>query len=72
MENKCCCLKEQIRAARFALHELRLYLDTHPDDEDAQKEYCARNEKVMAMEKEYAECCGTRPWISDPWPWDYH
>jgi len=71
VENKCYCLREQIRAARFALVELRLYLDTHPDDEKAQQEYCERNARVLEAEKEYASCCGIDPWVSDPWPWDY-
>lgn len=65
-------MRDRIRAARFALHEVRLYLDTHPDDERAKREYKEREEKVLAAEKEYAlRGCAEKPWISDPWPWDF-
>lgn len=71
-----------INEASFAVDDVKLYLDTHPCDEDAmdyfQKYSRMRNEAL----KEYAEnygpltvdtviCSGPEKWnwINEPWPW---
>ncbi|MGN1458082.1 MAG: spore coat protein CotJB [Acutalibacteraceae bacterium] len=64
----------------FAITELHIYLDTHPNDAaaaDALAEYEAKSRKLTA---EYEEKFGPLTasgisgnrwaWISDPWPWN--
>lgn len=90
MSNNCCQTPEQqqlltrINHLSFAVVELLLFLDTHPNDcEEAKKDYfkfsCARKE---AME-EYARLYGPLTmdyimeneencwkWVFQPWPWE--
>ena len=47
-------LSQQIDAVQFAMWELHLYLDTHPDDISA-----------LALFKKYGVS-----WLKNPWPWD--
>ncbi len=65
------------QAASFAAWEMRLYLDTHPDDQQALalfRQLCRE-----AGEENYAtaflpdSCCNTTSWnwTNDPWPWEY-
>ena len=78
-----CCAKEemlqQIRCYDFAINELALYLDTHPEDE-----------KALCLHRKYArECkdlkdkyqkvygpltinfpCNKWRWLEEPWPWE--
>ena len=70
---------QEIRCLDFAINELALYLDTHPDDEKAlclHRKYC----------KEAKECkdkyqrvfgpltinypCNKWRWLEEPWPWE--
>lgn len=65
----------------FAMWELRLYLNTHPDDQEAlvllhklQTECCEPNYATTFLED--IPCTdGTRSplwrWTRDPWPWEY-
>jgi len=70
-----CCLM----AADFALHETRLYLDTHPCDEAAKaalKEYSAQAARLREeYERSYgpvtAQSVEAGCWVNDPWPWNY-
>ncbi len=65
----------------FAMWELRLYLNTHPNDKEAlmmlhklQENCCEPNYATTFLED---VCCtdGTRNpgwrWKNDPWPWEY-
>ena len=65
----------------FAMWELRLYLNTHPNDKEAlmmlhklQENCCEPNYATTFLEE---VCCsdGTRNpawrWTRDPWPWEY-
>ena len=61
------------RAAAFAAWELRLYLDTHPDCQQALKLYHQLCTQIS--QPNYA--CAFVPctsaawrWIDDPWPWE--
>lgn len=71
-------LLNKIDAVQFAMWELHLYMDTHPEDLAAlslYKKYEEKNEKLVA---EYEEQFGplfsnTDPgamWLKNPWPWD--
>ena len=78
-----CCEKEemlqQIRCYEFAINELTLYLDTHPEDEKAlclHRKY-AREAKELKdkYQKVYGPLtinypCNKWRWLEEPWPWE--
>jgi len=70
-----------INEISFALDDVGLYLDTHPEDKEAMEYYqkyrIQRNQAV----KEYEKCYGpltkysvvaddSWTWICAPWPWE--
>ena len=69
----------QIRAYDFAINELALYLDTHPDDQRAlclHKKYC---KEVKELKDKYQKVygpltinypCNKWRWLEEPWPWE--
>lgn len=69
-----------LSAVQFAMWELRLYLDTHPEDIGALKLYNKYEDKYYLLkdeyEKKYGPLMGTDgtpgiKWLKNPWPWDY-
>lgn len=75
-------LSGEVQALAFALVELKLYLDTHPNDTEAfqlfQRYAKAFEEKKAAYVREYgpldmvsAAGFDRWRWIDDPWPWEY-
>jgi spore coat protein JB len=72
----------ELQALDFVVHELVLYLDTHPDDaeafelykqyaamaKEARKEYTAAYGPLMNMDPGDT---GSYAWIKDPWPWNH-
>ena len=89
MMNMCDCDNDQketraemlkkIKCLRFAVIELGLYLDTHPDDNKALclhkkyakelKELCDKYQKVYGpLTIEYP--CNKWRWLEEPWPWE--
>ena len=72
-------LKEQLKCYRFAIIELGLYLDTHPDDEKA---ICLHNEytkRFKMLSEQYQKVygpltimypCKKWRWLEQPWPWE--
>lgn len=72
-------LKEQLKCYRFAIIELGLYLDTHPEDEKAlclHREYA---KKFKMLEEQYQKVygplsimfpCRKWRWLEGPWPWE--
>lgn len=72
----------KLRALDFAVHELGLYLDTHPFDQEtlslfrtlteqrkqAQAEYVRENGPLTMTE---AMKNGNYTWWEGPWPWQY-
>lgn len=82
MNNERTRLLDEIRAIEFMAIDLNLYLDTHPDDQRALKEYNSYTQQLMAMKDEYQRRYGPLSnfgtafsqfpwaWINDPWPWD--
>ncbi len=71
-----------LQAMDFALNELALYLDTHPEDEEALNLY--RQYQTMLAEGNQKFSTEQRPmthqmqvqhkhysWLDDPWPWEY-
>ncbi len=71
-------LLKRLSAAQFAMYELRLFLDTHPDNADALAMLEKYQSKSDALKKEYEEQFGpltlngfnSDDWLKDPWPWD--
>ena len=75
-------LMDRINAVSFAVDDVKLFLDTHPDDQNAlsyfHKYTKMRNEALQEYATYYGpltidttvESCGDRwNWINDPWPW---
>lgn len=76
-------LKNKIHALDFAIHEIVLFLDTHPRDQKAMqmlREYRRRRREAIAN---YESKCGSyiktvddvHPkdywnWVDSPWPWE--
>lgn len=70
---------ENIRCLDFAITELALYLDTHPDDEKAlclHRKYC---KQVKDLKDKYQKVygpltinypCNKWRWLEEPWPWE--
>lgn len=70
-----------IQMHTFALKDLNLYLDTHPNDENILKEFNNVNDSLTKLKKEYEDNYGplcinsvksdkNYTWINNPWPWD--
>ena len=74
--------KTELQAMGFAIQELALYLDTHPEDKEALALYRAYQKMNHKAMMEYSEKCGplnhkmpvddeNYSWLCDPWPWEY-
>ena len=72
-------LLQNIRCYEFAINELALYLDTHPEDKKAlclHKKYCNELKNLRDMyQKVYGPLTITYPcnkwrWLEEPWPWE--
>ena len=71
-------LTRKIAKAEFVLHDLALYLDTHPKDMQAIKHYELYKNRLEELNKEYEKLFGadkmirdnTWVWIDGPWPWE--
>ena len=74
-----CEMLKKIKCYQFAVTELALYLDTHPDDEKALclhnkyakelKSLCDKYQKVYGpLTIEYP--CNKWRWLEEPWPWE--
>lgn len=72
----------QLQAMNFAVSELGLYLDTHPEDQEAVDLFNQYVERYAAALSQYeqrfgsttqfgAALTGRYEWLHDPWPWDY-
>jgi len=74
-------LLEDIQTLDFTLVELNLYLDTHPDDLEAIKQFNTYTQKAKELRQQFEENFGplmhfghsysTHPWAwnEPPWPW---
>lgn len=72
----------EVQVLAFAVQELALYLDTHPEDTEAlelYRQYQQLYQKVsQAYEREKRPLSHAAPgqgdtyaWLDDPWPWEY-
>ena len=69
----------KIMSLNFAINDLALYLDTHPEDRNAIRMHCEYSEKQIELTKEYQRLYGpltinfmsdSWDWIDEPWPWE--
>ena len=71
----------EIMELSFAINDLNLYLDLHPEDEKMLEKFNELVEKSCKYEMEYVEKYGALEvidntsnkkfeWICSPWPWD--
>ena len=75
-------LLNKVRECTFALIDLNLYLDVHPDDQEKIRLYnnCSKQKETLTQEYEMSygpltldsEALDTYPWswIVPPWPWE--
>ena len=73
-------LLTQIAEARFACVELQLYLDTHPEDADAESDFNSYANALERLTAAYTETYGplenfgsaphdAGSWVYQKWPW---
>ena len=73
-------LMRSLMQANFILDDMKLYLDTHPEDEEGLKVFenarMQRDECLMEYEAKFgpitadsASTNGRWDWIDKPWPW---
>ena len=72
-------MANKIKGLEFAINELALYLDTHPNDEKAlclHRKYC---KEVKELKDKYQKVygpltinypCNKWRWLETPWPWE--
>ena len=77
MDKRAMCLR-RIASVDFALYELTLYLDTHPEDQNALRMREIYQNKRRELIAEYEAAFGpyvvtTDGWtgVDNPWPWDF-
>lgn len=73
-------LMKKIASVDFAVKDLNLYMDSHPNDMSVSKLLQKYQEKSKVLRKQYEEMYGPVTsnnmdenrwgWISNPWPWD--
>lgn len=78
-ENTRAEMLKEIKCLAFAIQELALYLDTHPDDEKAlclHNKYCREYRDLTdKYQKVYGPLtinypCNKWRWLEEPWPWE--
>ena len=74
-------LMRKIMEYGFALTDLNLYLDTHPDDKDSIATYSSLRDTYNSLTMDYVRRFGPLTanqvtsdnywtWISESWPWE--
>lgn len=72
----------EIQKVQFALVDLNLFLDTHPESEGAKKDFAALSSELKRLIWDYEKKYGPLTnfgsayfqnpdaWINSPWPWE--
>ena len=76
-------LMDTIKEVSFAVDDIKLYLDTHPDDKKAleffKEKVMIRNEALKEYAAQYGPltidtaedtCSRQWDWVMQPWPWE--
>ncbi|HHW02044.1 MAG TPA: spore coat protein CotJB [Thermoanaerobacterales bacterium] len=71
---------KEIQAVDFAVYELALFLDTHPDDRQALDDHNKLSRRSYQLKANYEEKYGPLrldslsqypyQYINEPWPWE--
>ena len=70
---------KKIKCYNFAIIELGLYLNTHPDDEKAICLHNSYNKTLRDLKDKYQKVygplsiyypCNKWRWLEEPWPWE--
>ena len=71
----------ELQTVAFVIQELALYLDTHPEDNEALEVYREMQKMYQTACVAYETKCGPLThktplegpyrWLDDPWPWEY-
>lgn len=81
MDERLAMLRE-IQELEFTAIDLNLFLDTHPNDQAALRDFYAVRDQLLAAIKRYEEVYGPLTvlgftpckypwqWIESPWPWE--
>ena len=74
------CMLYKIMEIDFAINDLSLYLDLHPEDSKIYEKFKMYTKKCMELKEEYAKNYGPLTlnqveaseyeWMKNPWPWD--
>lgn len=81
MNNRRAEMMRKIMMYGFAIDDVILFLDTHPDDCEARAYFERMRDAYKDLKKEYAEQFGPLhltdvdaekywTWVEDPWPWE--
>ena len=72
-------LLKEIQLTEFTVTEATLYLDTHPDDQEALRYYQSAKQRLDTKTAEYQAKYGKImagkngqmrwAWVDEPWPW---
>ena len=63
-------LLQWINMVSFAVNDITLYLDTHPDDEEALNYLKHYKELRKQGLRAYAKVGDHWDWATQPWPWE--
>lgn len=72
-------MMEKIKCYNFAIIELALYLNTHPDDERAICLHNSYSKTLRDLKDKYQKVygpltiyypCNKWRWLEEPWPWE--
>ena len=76
-------LLHEVQANGFALLDIQLYLDTHPDDVAALQDYLSYAQRHRLLKRAFEErygpltstgdaihTSGFEQWVYAPWPWE--
>ena len=73
-------LMKKLSSYQFAAYDMKLYLDTHPNDSETIKKMNEYKEKMNALRETYEAKYGPLTtndtmknkwkWIKSPWPWE--
>ena len=76
-------IMKKINEVSFAVNDIQLYLDTHPEDEKAMEYFREMSAKRNELLHEHAmyfgpltidtandDCSTSWDWVMQPWPWE--
>lgn len=73
-------LMKKLSSHQFIIHDLQLYLDTHPGDKETLEKIKEYREQLRPIKRTFEEkygplfannCCKNRwKWVNTPWPWE--